>query len=891
LKNKIILIDGNSLVYRAFFALPTTLANSKGQITNAVYGFTSMLLKLLKDERPDVVIVAFDRAAPTFRHEQFEDYKAHREPTPDDLISQFPLVKEVLRALNIPTYELDGFEADDILATLASQAEAEDDDVLVVTGDRDAFQLVDDHIKIMTTRKGISDIVVYDRAKVVERYGVTPEQVPDYLALKGDASDNIPGVPGIGEKTAAKLIQQYGSVEEMLANLDKIDNKRWRAMLEDNAAEAELSKRLAILERDVPIEVDFEACRFGGFDEQEVRRVFAGLEFFTLLDRFFAQSKQQPSQPSETGAPITATAGPDIIYLAQEEDVKKLAAKLDAAGQFAIVVRASGENSIDRDIEALAIAYGEDKVYVAKEATTLFDENEQAIGAQNLLRLLKTQLESAAIAKVGHDLKQVMLALWNEDIHLGGIAFDTEIAAYLINPDRSSYPIEELAAIYLGMVLSGTTGDERLALEAVANLRLKPKFEETLEEQNLFKLFDEIEMPLIPVLAKMEHEGVGIDTDYLNDLSKETELLLESIENDIYSLAEQEFNINSPQQLGFILFEKLGLPKSKKTKTGYSTDANVLAKLLTVHPIVEKIVSFRELAKLKSTYIDALPRLVNGKTGKIHTSFNQTVTTTGRLSSSNPNLQNIPVRTELGSRMRAAFIPSRPGELFLSADYSQIELRLLAHYSGEEVLIRAFEADDDIHEVTAIEVFGVLPEQVTSQMRRIAKMVNFGVLYGMSAYGLSDRLGIPVGDARTFIDKYFKSLPKVEEFIAKTIAETREQGYVETLLGRRRYIPELKSSNGRTRSLGERFAVNAPLQGSAADIIKLAMVRVDKRLEEQAFQARMVLQVHDELIFETSEGELDALSLMVRDIMEHAFPLRVRLKVDVSSGFNWKEAK
>ena len=552
---------------------------------------------------------------------------------------------------------------------------------------------------------------------------------------------------------------------------------------------------------------------------------------------------------------------------------------------------ASGENSIDRDIETLAIASGEDKVYIAKEATTLFDETEQTIGAQNLLRLLKTQLESAAIAKVGHDLKQVMLALWNEDIDLGGIAFDTEIAAYLINPDRSSYPIEELAAIYLGMVLSGTTGDERLALEAVANLRLKPKFEEILEEQNLIKLFNEIEMPLIPVLAGMEHEGVGIDTDYLNDLSKETELLLESIENEIYSLAEQEFNINSPQQLGVILFEKLGLPKSKKTKTGYSTDANVLAKLLTVHPIVEKIVSFRELAKLKSTYIDALPRLVNRKTGKIHTSFNQTVTTTGRLSSSNPNLQNIPIRTELGSRMRAAFIPSRPGELFLSADYSQIELRLLAHYSGEEVLIRAFEADKDIHEATAIEVFGVLPEQVTSQMRRIAKMVNFGVLYGMSAYGLSDRLGIPVGDARTFIDKYFKSLPKVEEFIAKTIAETKEKGYVETLLGRRRYIPELKSSNGRIRSLGERFAVNAPLQGSAADIIKLAMVRVDKELEEQAFQARMVLQVHDELIFETSEGELDALSLMVRDIMEHAFPLSVHLKVDVSSGFNWKEAK
>jgi len=903
LKKKIILIDGNSLVYRAFFALPTTLATSKGQVTNAVYGFTSMLIKLLKDEKPDVVIVAFDRAAPTFRHEQFEDYKAHRAAMPDELISQFPLVKEVLRALNIPIYELDGFEADDILATLASRAEAEDDDVLVVTGDRDAFQLVDDHIKIMTTRKGISDIVVYDRDKVRERYGVTPEQVPDYLALKGDVSDNIPGVPGIGEKTAAKLIQQLGSVEEILGNLDKVENKRWRTMLEENAAEAELSKRLAVLERDVPIDVDFDECRLGGWDEQEVRHVFSELEFFTLLDRFFAQSKERRQ---EAGAPGGAAAGYEVVKLAGGAETARLTADITATARLAMAIRTSGENSIDRTIDSIALAVSADRVYIAENVS--HEAGEEGGGAgigeaggaggagngarvHEALKLLKPYLETKSIAKIGHDLKHTVLALWNEGIHIDGLSFDTEVAAYLLNPERSAYPIEELAAIHLGMAISGAGEDERLALEAIANLRLQTKLEEELASQDLRKLFEEVEMPLIPVLARMEHEGVGINTAYLEEFSKETGLLLENIENEIYSLAGQEFNINSPQQLGFILFEKLGLPKSKKTKTGYSTDANVLAKLLTVHPIVEHIINFRELAKLKSTYIDALPRLCNPKTGKLHTSFNQTVTTTGRLSSSNPNLQNIPVRTELGQRIRKAFVPSREGDLFLSADYSQIELRLLAHYSGEEVLLRAFEADEDIHEATAIKVFGLLPEQVTPQMRRIAKMVNFGVLYGMSPYGLSDRLGIPVGDARAFIEKYFKNLPKVEEFIRRTIEDAKAKGYVETLLGRRRYIPELKSSNGRIRSLGERFAVNAPLQGTAADIIKLAMVRIDKQLEGQAFRTKMVLQVHDELIFETPGDELEPVSRLVRDVMEHALSLRVRLKIEISSGHNWKEAK
>jgi len=889
LKNKIILIDANSLVYRAFFALPKTLATSSGQVTNAVYGFTSMLIKLLKEERPDVVIAAFDRAAPTFRHETFEQYKAHREPTPNELISQFPLVKEVLSVLNIPVFEMDGFEADDILATLASEAEAERDDVIVVTGDKDAFQLVDDHIKVMTTKKGISDIVIYDREKVRERYGVTPEQFADYLALKGDTSDNIPGVPGVGEKTAAKLIQQFGSIENLLKNLDAVENKRWREMLSEHASEAELSKMLAVLDREVPIDVDFDECKLDGWDEEKIRALFSKLEFFTLLDRLLSQNKQRTHKADDVQTLDTAL---EIIDIASEEIFAQLASDIEAGHHIAVAIISTGVNTVDRQITSVALATGDSKIYTCIQEISgeLFPQEHTVLPIDRVLSLAKPYLESKSINKTGHDLKRMMLALWNANIKPQALDFDTMIAAYLLNPERSDYPIDELAAINLGISVAADTERERLANEAIANFRLKPRLKEQLVEKDLFKLFEEVEMPLVPVLARMEHEGVGLDTDYLEDLSKEVEIFLENIESEIYSLAGRQFNINSPQQLGFILFDKLGLPTAKKTKTGYSTDANVLHKLVTVHPIAEKIIAYRELAKLKSTYIDALPKLINPKTGKLHTSFNQTVTTTGRLSSSNPNLQNIPVRTELGQRIREAFIPSNPGDIFMAADYSQIELRLLAHYSEEEALLEAFEADMDIHEATAMQVFGVLPEQVTSQMRRMAKVVNFGVLYGMSPFGLADRLDIPLADARNFINRYFKRLPKVEEFIKKTIEEATKKGYVETLLGRRRYIPELKSGNTKIRSLGERFAVNAPLQGSAADIIKVAMVRIDKQIEEENLQIKMVLQVHDELIFEVPEREREIAANLINVMMENAYPLKVRLKVETSIGYNWKEA-
>ncbi|PIW22456.1 MAG: DNA polymerase I, partial [Candidatus Aquicultor secundus] len=604
---------------------------------------------------------AFDRAAPTFRHETFEQYKAHREPTPNELISQFPLVKEVLSVLNIPVFEMDGFEADDILATLASEAEAERDDVIVVTGDKDAFQLVDDHIKVMTTKKGISDIVIYDREKVRERYGVTPEQFADYLALKGDTSDNIPGVPGVGEKTAAKLIQQFGSIENLLKNLDAVENKRWREMLSEHASEAELSKMLAVLDREVPIDVDFDECKLDGWDEEKIRALFSKLEFFTLLDRLLSQNKQRTHKADDVQTLDTAL---EIIDIASEEIFAQLASDIEAGHHIAVAIISTGVNTVDRQITSVALATGDSKIYTCIQEISgeLFPQEHTVLPIDRVLSLAKPYLESKSINKTGHDLKRMMLALWNANIKPQALDFDTMIAAYLLNPERSDYPIDELAAINLGISVAADTERERLANEAIANFRLKPRLKEQLVEKDLFKLFEEVEMPLVPVLARMEHEGVGLDTDYLEDLSKEVEIFLENIESEIYSLAGRQFNINSPQQLGFILFDKLGLPTAKKTKTGYSTDANVLHKLVTVHPIAEKIIAYRELAKLKSTYIDALPKLINPKTGKLHTSFNQTVTTTGRLSSSNPNLQNIPVRTELGQRIREAFIPSNPGD-------------------------------------------------------------------------------------------------------------------------------------------------------------------------------------------------------------------------------------
>ncbi len=873
---KIILIDGNSLVYRAFFALPTTLMTSTGRVTNAVYGFTSMLLKLMREEKPDVVGVAFDRG-PSFRKEHFAEYKAHRPEAPDELPAQFELVKDVLRALRIPIFEVPNYEADDVLASLAKRASERDNEVIIVTGDKDALQLVSDGVKIMTTKKGISDIVIYDREAVIERYGVPPERFVDFLALKGDASDNIPGVPGIGDKTAAKLIREFGTVENLLENVGRLESDKLKRALEEHSAEARLSKRLAVLETELPIDVDLEDFELGNWDEEEVRSVFTYLEFNTLLERFFGL---KPS--GDADVQVMESESVEAVELTLD-DLGEMARKLSGCERYAMYIAADGE-SIDKRVASLAFALpGERATYVARAP---LEESDR----RRFFGILGEEMENPKPKKILYDCKEAIHCFRNEGVELRGISFDVLLAAYLHYPGRS-YGLEELTAFHLKRKLPEVFEGEEFGAKAAAVLELAKLLEELLIKEEMLKLLDEVEIPLAKVLAKMERAGVGIDVEHFERLSKEMEILLEEIEREVFSLAGTEFNISSSQQLGYVLFEKLGLPADRKTKTGYSTDIRVLLKLLNAHPIVAKVIDYREIAKLKSTYVDVLPKLVNPRTGRVHTTFNQAGTSTGRLSSHDPNLQNIPVRTELGLRIREGFVPAREGDRFVAADYSQIELRLLAHFSQEPLLIEAFKAGVDIHSATAQRIFGALPEQVTPQMRRIAKVINFGVLYGMSPFGLAERLGISQREAKEYIDRYFSSHPRIAEFVDEMIGSARRRGYSLTALGRRRPIPEIASGDRRTRSLGERLAVNAPLQGSAADIIKLAMIRLDSRLEEEGLKSRMVMQVHDELILETPPEELDAAKSVVRDVMENVFPLSVPLEVEVSDGRNWKETK
>lgn len=872
---RIVLIDGNSLVYRAFFALPTTLATTTGQITNAVYGFTSMLLKLLRDERPDAVVVAFDRAAPTFRHEAFADYKAHRAAMPDELYSQFPMVKDVLHALKIPISEIDGYEADDVLATLARAAERDHADVTIVTGDRDAFQLISPHIRVMTTRKGISDIVVYDRQAVIDRYGIPPEKVPDLLGLKGDTSDNIPGIPGVGEKTASKLIQQFGSLEGVYEHLDEVKGDKLRANLKEHEEQARMSKKLAILDHEAPVPTDLSEYRLGTWDTQEVKQLFVALQFNTLLERFLADQKEVLAQ----------TSAGDFFEVAVERIETKEA--LDAVfatsseeAQFA--VEFDGKPSAP---SALGLYIDIDKDGRGRG----FDVDPSLSGR---FAELLTEKVTACRRLASHDLKSVLLLLDTNLCPEAERLFDTSVAAYLLSPADPSYPLEGLCAQFLGKSFAlsedgGIPPHQRAA--SVASLI--PPMVQALEHDELMKVFRDVEMALVPVLARMERVGVGIDATYLSELSAELEQQVNHLESEIYDLAGEQFNIGSPQQVGQVLFEKLGLKGGKRTKTGYSTDVSVLRELAKEHPVCEEILSWRELTKLRSTYMDALPRLVNPKTGRVHTSFNQTITATGRLSSSNPNLQNIPTRTEMGHRIRDAFVPGRPGDLFMVSDYSQIELRILAHLSGDDALAKAFENDVDIHTATAAEVFDVSSDGVTSDLRRSAKAINFGLVYGMSAAGLAAQLGIGRDEAQSYIDKYFARYPAVREYITMTVAAAYRDGYVTTLLGRRRWIPELRSGNIGVRNFGERTAVNSPIQGSAADIIKLAMVQLDRMIIAEGLLTRMVLQVHDELVFEVPPIEEEHATNMVRTTMEDAYPLSVPVRVHIAVGANWGDAK
>ncbi len=899
----IAVVDGNSLIHRAFHALPPTMTAPDGRPTNAAFGFLSMLLKMVADLKPDGVVVAFDRGKPAFRTEALAQYKVHRPPTADELRAQFPMVRELLEALDVPIVEIEGWEGDDILGTLARRGAEQGVRVLLVTGDRDAFQLVNDTVSVVTTKKGITDIAIYGPAEVLERYGVTPEQVPDYLGLKGDTSDNIPGVPGVGEKTAAKLLQEYGTLEDVLAHADQIKGKLGENLREHEGA-ALASRTVATIACDVPVELEIGAVRFGDFDAHAVAEAFGRYRFTSLLDRALALRGGSSASP----AARTSGAGGAV-----PESGSGAAEAPSVAG----AALSCGSRPCVEGAEAVELARGwadagDAWLGVAVDdgaGASLFGESRDvAVAGPDAAALLPSAQADALLAEVfsagrvaAGDAKALLQELCPPDETrtcadaATGVdpdrLFDVAVAAYLLESNRSSYELPALSADYLGAPLGEPADGASYATTlAGAAADLAPELERRLEADGSLGVFRTIEMPLVPVLVRMERVGVGLDSSVLAGLSADAERGISALRGEIYELAGCEFTIDSPKQLSEVLFEKLGLPPSKRTKTGFSTDASVLATLAPLHPIAEKIVEYRELTKLKSTYLDALPKML-GADGRLHTSFNQTVAATGRLSSSNPNLQNIPVRTEFGRRIRAAFVPADPGDLMVSADYSQIELRVLAHLSGDAGLIDAFTSGADFHQATAARVFGVEPDAVEPGMRARAKAVNFGIVYGQSAHGLADTLKIPHAEAQAMIDRYYAAYPRVRAYLDETVAQAHRDGFAVTLFGRKRRIPELASSNYNLRSFGERTAMNHPMQGTAADIMKLAMIEVDRRLRADGFASRLVLQVHDELVFEAPAAEVESLSAMAAEAMAGVADLAVPLEVSVASGPDWASAK
>lgn len=876
---KLYLIDGNSYVYRAFYAIKG-LTDSSGKPTNAVFGFTNMLLKIIKDKKPDAVAVSFDTPHPTERHELFEDYKAHRPETPDDLVRQFPEVKRMISAFNIPIFEEPGYEADDVLATLAERASKEGDEVFIVTGDKDMLQLVNDSVKVYDPMKD----KVMDREYVKERFTLPPERVVEYMALVGDAVDNIPGAKGIGEKTAKTLLHEFNSLDEILEHPERISKERTRKLVEQSIEDIKMSRKLAEINRKVPIEVSPEDLRAKEPDWQTLLGLFREFEFSSLM-------RLIPSGGERKGVKCEVVTDPQLLkdYLGQIKS------------EFSLCTQTAGRLQVKDELVGFSVcASAEGAAYVPLTHEGELDQMNKA----DALEALKPYLENEDINKVGHDLKADIIALRDEGLEMRGMIYDVMLASHLLNPMRTDHSLANVCLEYLGVKkktrveVAGKKSFQGLRVATVAPyacehasvaLELGGMLFEKLGEEGLEEVYENIEMPLISVLAEMEEAGMKLDSGLLGDFSKEMETGLDAIEKRIYFLAGGEFNIGSPKQLASVLFEQLGLRPGKKKKTGYSTEVSVLEELALEHELPGEVLNWRSLSKLKSTYVDVLPGLVNPKTGRLHTSFNQAATATGRLSSSNPNLQNIPIRGDWGTRIREAFI-AEEGNALVSADYSQIELRILAHISGDRTLTEAFKGGVDVHTMTAAEIFGVKPAKVTPEMRRVAKTVNFGVVYGITAFGLSQTLGVARYEAQEYIDLYFKRHSGVKEYIDRVIEETRERGYTETLYGRRRPVPELKSRNGQTRQFGERLAMNTPIQGTAADVIKIAMINVARRIKKEALEGRMILQVHDELVFECPKSEEKKFLKLVREEMEGAASLDVPLSVDIGSGANWARA-
>jgi DNA polymerase I len=891
----LMLIDGNSLTYRAFFALPTDMATASGQVTNAVFGFTSMLVNLLRDQKPDHLAVVFDRSEPTFRHEALSTYKGNRDATPDLLRQQMGIVREVVETLRVPVLDLVGFEADDIIATLATAAEARGDDVIIVTGDRDSYQLVHDpHIKVLYNKRGVSDYALYDEAGIFERTGVKPTDYVHYAALRGDPSDNLPGVPGVGEKTAAKLINQYGGVDGIYEHLDELTPKL-RQNLAENEDKARMNIGLMTLRHDAPVTVDPDDLQIGNFDLAEVRQLFDFLEFRQLFDRLIGVLGVANDSPEAASSSVLEAERTDVST--QKDAIALFAELAKTNGPLAAAGAWDGDEgrSVFEGIAVVTDASMGEVAWVGAET----------LAAPKVAAAAGALFADGGRAVVAHDAKALMRGLDTCGIDLRSLALDTMIAAYLLDPAEPRYSLEPLLDRYADARLpqDDDQGEgqldfggadtsalaQRAARRALGVHALVGPLEESLVARGLADLNTDIEVPLVRVLARMEILGVGVDEGELRKLRDQLVARCDELRALIWADAGEEFNVNSTVKLREILFEKLELTPQKKTKTGYSTDAATLEKLLGEHPIIEHLLAYREVEKLRSTYGEGLLTEIAAD-GRIHATFNQTVARTGRLSSDAPNLHNIPVRSELGREFRKAFVPAK-GYTLLIADYNQIELRCIAHLAEDPGLIGAFESGQDIHNATAARVFDVDPTTVTIEQRSKAKMVSYGLAYGMEAFGLAQRLGVPIGEAQQILDAYFVAFPAVHDYMERTVAEAREKGYTETLFGRRRQIPELASDNFRIRQAGERQAMNAGIQGLAADIFKVALIRLDRALDAGGSTSRLILQVHDEVICEVPPTDLDAVTAIVLEAMSGAFDLRVPLEVNLSHGDSWAAAK
>ena len=882
MEKRLIIIDGNSIINRAFYALPD-MSNSEGLKTNAIFGFVRMMFKIIEDYQPTHMSVAFDKKAPTFRHKQYADYKAGRKKMPDELAQQLQPLKDLLDKFNINRLELEGYEADDLIGTVARLGEENDFKVYIVTGDKDAIQLASHKTTTLITKKGVGEVEEYDYDSVLERYEMTPTQFIDLKGLMGDKSDNIPGVPGVGEKTGIKLLKQYSTIENLIEHTDELKGSI-KKKIEENKDLALMSKELATIITNVPIEVKLEDLEYGDYNKDDVVEKFKEFGFTSLITKLLDIEGGETTIKEEIDLKIEHLDNVEDFIKKAEENKKVI---IDVIGKEG--------NILDKRVLYVFLSLDGNEIYYVNE-----DELPQ----------IKTLLSNPEIKKHGYDLKEDYILLKPYEIELNYMDFDITIAEYLIDSKSStSYECSAIAMKYLtrkikskedllGKGAKAKKFDEIEFDELSAYIGdilntvngVYPKMEEKLKETEMDGLFYHVEMPLVEVLGSMEYIGMKVDKDQLNELKEKFTTIINELENEIFELAGEPFNINSPKQLGVVLFEKLGLPVIKKTKTGYSTNAEVLEKLRDKHEIIDKITEYRQIVKLNSTYVEGLLKIINPKTGRIHSSFNQTITTTGRISSTEPNMQNIPVKTEMGRDIRKVFVADDNCKL-VDADYSQVELRVLAHMSGDENMIDAFKHGEDIHSKTASQIFDVDIKDVTSKQRIEAKAINFGIIYGKTDFGLSQDLNIPVATAKAYIDSYFNKYPKIKEFMDEAVESATETGYATTILNRRRYIPEIKASNFIVRNQGKRFAMNAPIQGSAADIIKVAMVNVYNRLKENNMKSRLILQVHDELIVEAVDEELEMAEKIVREEMENAQSMDVKLDVDLNTGDSWYETK